>query len=85
MFAYTCEMVKVNDFPVLQRIHDIYAEKDIPQILTIKTYYEQQWLERGLSIKYISFVPQERDKFVEPDIEIEHDEYRSFKRFKRHQ
>lgn len=83
MFAYTCEVVDVNNFPVLQRIYDIYAEKDIPQILTIKTYYEQQWLERGLSIKYISFVPQERDKFVEPDIEIEHDEYRSFKRFKR--
>lgn len=83
MFTYTCEMVKANHFPVLQCIDDIYADKNSPQILNIKTYYEQQWLERGLTIKYISFIPQKSEQYVEPEIEIEYDEYRSFKRFRR--
>lgn len=84
MFTYTCEMVKANQFPVVFSNDDLYASDLQDPILSIKTYYEQQWLERGITIKYIQFQLEKKDKFIEPDIEIEHDAYRSFGRSKRH-
>jgi tRNA (guanine-N7-)-methyltransferase len=84
MFTYTCEMVKANNYPVLFSNDNLYNSDLNDPILNIKTYYEQQWLERGLSIKYIKFILEKRDTFIEPDIEIEYDSYRSFGRSKRH-
>lgn len=52
-------------------------------IKSIHTYYEDQWLARGLSIKYMKFqLPHERE-LHESDIEIELDDYRSYHRDKR--
>ena len=82
MFTYTMEMVRVNHFPVLYQTADVYAEKMVDEVLQMKTYYERQWLERGLTIKYVRFIPEMRQDFVEPDVEIEHDTYRSFGRSK---
>lgn len=83
MFTYTREMVKENHFPVEELIEDIYAEQNLNPILGIKTYYEQQWLERGITIKYIRFKPLKNKELIEPEIEIEPDPYRSFKRDRR--
>ncbi|MEA4982086.1 MAG: tRNA (guanosine(46)-N7)-methyltransferase TrmB [Paludibacter sp.] len=82
MFTYTCEMVKANKYPVNFSTNDLYHSELNDPILGIKTYYEQQWLERGLSIRYINFVLEQRESFVEPEIEIEKDDYRSFGRRK---
>jgi len=84
MFSYTCEMVKANNYPILFSSNDLYASDLQDPILGIKTYYEQQWLERNLSIKYIQFMLEKRVEFIEPDVEIEYDAYRSFGRSKRH-
>lgn len=84
MFCYTCEMVKANNYPVVFSSSDLYASDLKDPILEIKTYYEQQWLDRGLTIKYIQFILENRSEFIEPDTEIEHDSYRSFGRSKRH-
>lgn len=83
MYTYTFEMVKANHYPVLFSNDDLYHSDLVDDILSIKTYYEQQWLDRGLNIKYIKFVCEERNELVEPDIEIELDPYRSFNRSKR--
>ncbi len=83
MYTYTAEMVKANRYPVLFSTDDLYHSGSTDAILSIKTYYEQQWLERGLNIKYIKFVCEERKELKEPDIEIELDDYRSFNRSKR--
>ena len=83
MFTYTCEMVKTNHYPVVFSTDNLYASGLKDPILEIKTFYEQQWLERGLTIKYIKFLLEKRSDFIEPDIEIEHDVYRSFGRSKR--
>lgn len=83
MYTYTCEMVKKNHFQVNFSTDNLYASGLVDPILSIKTYYEQQWLGRGLSIKYIQFVPLHNVSLVEPDIEIEHDAYRSFGRNQR--
>jgi tRNA (guanine-N7-)-methyltransferase len=84
MFSYTCEMVKANHYPVIFSNDDLYASDLQDPILGIKTYYEQQWLDRGLTIKYIQFELENRTEFAEPALEIEHDTYRSFGRSKRH-
>jgi tRNA (guanine-N7-)-methyltransferase len=84
MFTYTCEMVKANNYPILFSNDNLYESGLNDSLLNIKTYYEQQWLERGLTIKYIKFILEKRDTFIEPDIEIEYDSYRSFGRSKRH-
>ena len=84
MFTYTREMVSANHFPVTFSNEDLYASDLKDPILGIKTYYEQQWLERGITIKYIQFKLEKRTEFIEPDLEIEHDVYRSFGRSKRH-
>jgi tRNA (guanine-N7-)-methyltransferase len=83
MFTYTCEMIKANDFPVLVQTDDLYHSHLADEILSIQTFYEQQWLDRGLTIKYIRFVCEPRETYIEPDVEIEQDSYRSFNRSKR--
>lgn len=85
MYTYTCEMVKANRYPVLFSTDDLYHSNLTDTILSIKTYYEQQWLDRGLNIKYIQFVCLERDSLIEPETEIEPDPYRSFNRSRRSQ
>lgn len=83
MYTYTCEMVKANRYPVIFQTDDLYHSGLADAILSIQTYYEQQWLDRGLNIKYIQFVCEARESLVEPDVEIEYDPYRSFNRSKR--
>lgn len=89
LFTYTDLMVKANHLPVEFRTDDLYhtlaAEEDaeVKQILGIRTYYEQQWLDRGLSIKYLKFRLPQTTPLEEPDVEIELDDYRSYNRSKR--
>ncbi len=83
MYTYTCAMVDHNRLPVEFRTDDLYASGDADHILSIKTHYEQQWLERGKTIKYIVFGLPCDGELSEPDIEIELDDYRSYGRTKR--
>lgn len=80
MFTYTDEMVKTNDLPILYCTTDLYNSDLDDEILKIQTFYEQQWLARGLNIKYLKFGFKHLQKWIEPDIEIEKDDYRSFGR-----
>lgn len=51
---------------------------------TIQTYYEQQWIARGISIKYLRLLLDRLpDEPVEPEVEIEPDSYRSYGRSRR--
>lgn len=84
LFTYTCEMVKANHYEVTFQNDDLYhSDFSDDKILSIKTAYEQQWLSRGLTIKYITFLLSHRDEFIEPDVEIEYDSYRSYNRTRR--
>lgn len=83
MFTYTKYITEVNALPVIACIEDVHGQETVDDVLSIRTYYETQWLERGLTIKYIAFRLPRTDGFVEPDIEIELDEYRSYNRSKR--
>ena len=80
LYTYTDELVRLNGFDVEINTADLYHSGCDDEILGIKTYYEQQWLDRGLAIKYITFHLDADTQVQEPDIEIEHDTYRSFSR-----
>lgn len=83
MFTYTKYMVEKNEFPVEFITEDLYHSGLVDNILNIRTYYEQQWLDRGLNIKYIKFLLPQDSTLEEPEQEIELDPYRSYNRSKR--
>lgn len=83
MFTYTKYMVQENNLHVDFMAEDLYGSGLVDDILGIRTYYEQQWLDRGLNIKYLKFHLTKEGELREPDVEIELDEYRSYNRSKR--
>lgn len=87
LFTYTSYMVDTNNLPLIFRTEDLYhqdgLDDETKKILSIQTYYERMWLERGLNIKYQKFSLPHGISLLEPDVEIELDDYRSYRRDKR--
>ena len=87
LFTYTTYMVEKNHLPVIFNTTDLYhddrIDEDTKKILSIQTYYEGMWIERGLNIKYQKFRLPQEGVLEEPDVEIELDDYRSYHRDKR--
>jgi tRNA (guanine-N7-)-methyltransferase len=84
LFSYTYALAHLNNFNILAFSNDLHhsellngAEEDS---LKITTYYEKQWIERGIPIKYLSFMLNENEVLSEPEGEFEKDSYRSFGR-----
>jgi tRNA (guanine-N7-)-methyltransferase len=71
LHLYTKALVKKNNFPLLEAYSDLYASDYDEEFLEIKTFYERQFLEEGMPITYLRFIPQEREKIEEPDGEGE--------------
>ncbi len=87
LYTYTREVIRLNQLPLHADISDVHGDAtrgtlppDLATLDTIKTYYEHQWMSRGLTIKYLEFSLPHDIALVEPDIEIEFDTYRSFHR-----
>jgi tRNA (guanine-N7-)-methyltransferase len=80
MYRYTEAMVAENQFEVIRQTDDLYHSEILDEVLSIQTFYEKQWLDRGLTIKYLSFRLSHQEPFREPQVEIEKDPYRSFGR-----
>ena len=88
MYTYTRLMAEHNQLTVSCATDDLYHDNAsfiTEQLLGIRTYYEQMWLDRGITIKYIRFHLMKNGNLQEPDIEIEEDTYRSYGRNKRQQ
>ncbi len=87
LFTYTTYMVEANKLPILFRTEDLYHTQGIDEatqaILSIQTYYESQWIDRGLDIRYMKFRLPHEGVLAEPEVDIPLDEYRSYKRTKR--
>ncbi len=83
LFTYTRLLTETNPeaFSVLASTDNLYANPDtVDDILDIKTHYERQWIDRGLSIKYIAFRVEPDVPLTELDADIEFDTYRSYSR-----
>ncbi|MGQ7869015.1 tRNA (guanosine(46)-N7)-methyltransferase TrmB [Sunxiuqinia sp. sy24] len=79
-YRYTLAMVEENGLPILAETDDLYESPLLDEVLSIQTFYEKQWRERGLPIKYLAFQLPADKPLREPDVEIEKDPYRSFGR-----
>lgn len=80
LYTYTHALVQANHLPVVIDTSDLYHSGLATDILEIKTHYERQWLDRGLTIKYLKFRLPHEGPLVEPDIDIAPDTYRSYGR-----
>ena len=77
LYEYTKRLVEHNGFEVLAITDDLYGSGLADPVTSIKTFYEQQWLSRGKTIKLISFRIGE-DEIMEPDCsDLEKDDYHS--------
>lgn len=96
MYEYSLAVIKANELNIISQTQDLYSdsqreagvlklagaapEAGFVEVPDIQTFYEQQWLLRGINIKYLKWSIPEVAEWKEPDIEIEPDEYRSFGR-----
>ena len=90
LYTYTREMIRLNNLPLLCDTADLYGNQQsaisnqqsaiFEDARRLQTHYEHQWLDRGLTIKYLVWQLPKQGTLVEPDIEIEKDTYRSYGR-----
>ena len=55
MYEFTVETAKEANYPIYYNYDNLYANDDDLEVKKIRTYYEQIWLDKGLTIKYIRF------------------------------
>lgn len=84
LFTYTKAMVETNHLPTVFVTDDLYhadgLDDETRQILSIRTYYEQMWIDRGISIKYMKIRLPHEGVLQEPEIDIPRDDYHSQRR-----
>ncbi len=88
LYTYTTEMLRLNPYPVVARTENLYGEQTVKEgkqsvfsdAAALQTHYEKQWLDRGMTIKYIEWQLVAMVRWEEPTIEIEKDSYRSYGR-----
>lgn len=85
LYTYTAEMLRVNKYNVLCNTSNLYSactvnDAQLEDAKALQTHYEKQWLDRGMTIKYLRWELAQRKNFKEPTIDIEKDDYRSYGR-----
>ena len=80
LYTYTNALLKENSLNEIANFDDLYGGVYEDKILSIKTFYEKQWLSRGKTIKFLKFCLPQTIELQEPDIEIERDDYHSVTR-----
>ncbi|MDE6560246.1 MAG: tRNA (guanosine(46)-N7)-methyltransferase TrmB [Muribaculaceae bacterium] len=77
LYEYTRRLIDLNGFEVIANTDDLYGSGMADPVTSIKTFYEQQWLSRGKTIKFISFRLGDGE-IKEPDCsDLEKDNYHS--------
>ena len=64
---YTKELVLLNRLELVEACADIYGSGRVDELLSIKTFYETQFLEQGLTITYLQFKMRTGGMLVEPE------------------
>lgn len=58
MHGYTIGLLQGMGKEILYAHHDIYSNKEAPEeVVNTQTFYEQQYLEKGKAITYLTFRP----------------------------
>jgi len=79
-YSYTRALALLNHFKIVSDTADLYASPLQDELAGITTFYEKQWMERGMAIKYLAFHPGRDAAILEPEEEFEKDDYRSYGR-----
>lgn len=85
LYTFTKALAEHNGLGIVEdhKNIDLEVSEEHP-LRAIRTYYESQWRERGLEIKYLALSLKNLNSESEnPDIEIEPDSYRSYNRQRR--
>lgn len=81
LYTYTKIMAEHNHLEIVSCTDDLYNDASVAHIsslTSIRTYYEQMWLDKGIAIKYISFRLPKKGCLEESGVEIPMDNYRSY-------
>ncbi len=67
LYSYTLAVIESNKLELMNKTDNLYAGNEAGKILSIRTYYEQQFLDRGKPICYIKFRIDGNETITEPD------------------
>jgi tRNA (guanine-N7-)-methyltransferase len=79
-YNYTRALALRNNFSIIAESNHVYAAPLPEELPCIYTFYEKQWMERGMTIKFLAFSPGREGEILEPEGEFEKDNYRSYGR-----
>jgi len=54
-YDYTLSVITGRRYTVVENVTDLYGSNRTDVTVTIRTYYENMWLELGKNIYYLSF------------------------------
>lgn len=80
LYLYTRALLEANSWQPLADTDDLYHSPVAATLPDIRTHYEQQWLQRGKTIKYLAFPLPQNAEILDTDAEIPLDDYRSYHR-----
>ena len=61
LYEYTCKIVELNDLHIISNTGDLYHSGFADDILSVQTYYEKMFMEKGFTIKYLKFEISPKD------------------------
>ncbi|MCK5029189.1 MAG: tRNA (guanosine(46)-N7)-methyltransferase TrmB [Bacteroidales bacterium] len=67
LYTYTKKLIELNNIDLITDIDNLYKSELVDETLSIKTFYEQQWLEQGKPIHYLRFKLNKTQELEEPE------------------
>ena len=67
LYEYTLAVIRHNRLELLHSTRDLYGAGPPGDVLSIRTYYEKQFLSEGKPISYLRFRIDSREEIQEPD------------------
>jgi tRNA (guanine-N7-)-methyltransferase len=67
LYEYTLSLVLFNKLEIIANTDNLYNSNLIDEVLSIRTFYENQFLSQQKSIKYLKFRLSHKDTLIEPD------------------
>lgn len=66
LHEYSLAMAQQNGMTILDVCKDIYGTGRADELLSIKTFYESQYLAKGIPITYLAFIPNNSNELIDP-------------------
>jgi tRNA (guanine-N7-)-methyltransferase len=66
LFEYTCKVLELNKLNIITCVDDLYHSGCADDILSVQTYYEKMFMNKGFTIKYLKFTMPENTLLKEP-------------------